>query len=53
MKFERLYKKFIQFETNFSKVYSVIADEYSDPVLWTEPENGYWIENEPKEVKGC
>ncbi len=53
MKFERLYKKFIQFETNFPKVYSAMADDYDDPVLWTEPENGYWIENEPKEVKGC
>lgn len=47
---ERLYKKFKSIDDS-NAIYSAIAEDYTDPILWTEPENGYWIENEPKWVE--
>lgn len=50
MMWERLYKKFTKLDDS-GRIYSAFAEDYTDPVLWTEPEGGYWIENEPKYVE--
>ena len=45
--YERLYKLY----SNNYVVKAAVSVDYDDPHLWTDPVNGYWIENEPKRVR--
>lgn len=45
--YERLYK----LHADDSKPLSLFAGAWTDPLLWTTPEGGFWIEAEPHLVR--
>lgn len=46
MIYERLWKSF----DNDRVVHAIQNENFDDPVLWTDPEGGYWIEYVPTRV---
>lgn len=43
-------RKYKKLKTNEVE-YQVQSEKYEDPILWTDIEGGYWIDNEPNLFK--